>query len=290
MTLKSYSFFIFLLFFSFFLTLPSEAFSFSSDLSHTPPFGIITGHKSGSHLIMKCVELLQDRTRCLVREEIKQLSNFNKFHYPNKKNIEIKMHKLIDDSQYFEDHAQISSIVKVFSKKHPEFPWIVGIRDLRDAIVSQTYYFWEKLEQSFEARTLEEKITFLLNKKIIGRRKNIPSIYHHAKNVLKLLNLPNVLVIRFEDLVGSKGGGNDLIQAQTITKIAAHIGASLPENKLKAIQSVLFGDTVFLSTMTDTTFRSGKIGSWRNCLTPTHIKYFNKHYAHLQKSLGYTLD
>jgi hypothetical protein len=66
--------------------------------------------------------------------------------------------------------------------------------------------------------------------------------------------------IRFEDLVGSKGGGSDEAQYKTIKDMANHLGIGLSDKKIKQISYDLFGGS--------TTFREGRIDGWKKHFSP----------------------
>ena len=143
-------------------SLPFHVFSESKKLPTTPPFGIMTIHKSGTHLIMKCLELLQSRNSRLIRFDL-DLRDFNQTQFDNPKQYVQKLNDILDDTHYFNDHSQLAVIVQRFSKQHPAFPWILGVRDLRDALVSQIYFFWDRIEEYFGPTTAEQKLDFLLD-------------------------------------------------------------------------------------------------------------------------------
>ena len=198
---------------------------------------------------------------------------------------------LSDDHHYIYDHAQMSSEIERFIHRHPDFPLIINIRDLRDIIVSQAFHVWKALEEIIGPSSLEEKITFLLDPKTFNTLDRLPIVYKHAEHILRFFNNENVLVVRFEDLIGSKGGGNDLVQRATIRKIAHHIGTHSTEETVSFVQSILFGDEVLPEDKNfHNTFRSGQIGSWRDIFNTQHLQMFNKTFGHLQQKLGYTLD
>ncbi len=79
------------------------------------------------------------------------------------------------------------------------------------------------------------------------------------KLFLPWMNADKFLTIRFEDLIGSKGGGGGTLQLQTINAIAQHIGISLPPEKIVAVRDELFGRSI--------TFREGKIDGWKKHFT-----------------------
>jgi hypothetical protein len=68
---------------------------------------------------------------------------------------------------------------------------------------------------------------------------------------------PNVTTIRFEDLVGPQGGGND--SQTTVERIAEAMQITLSPERRSEIAKDLFGGTV--------TFRRGAIGSWQEVQT-----------------------
>jgi hypothetical protein len=74
--------------------------------------------------------------------------------------------------------------------------------------------------------------------------------------------------VRFEDLVGSRGGGSDEVQAKTIYAIAKHVGITLTPEKFDYVRSNMFGDS--------TTFREGSIDGWKKHFTPAMKKAFKK--------------
>ena len=66
--------------------------------------------------------------------------------------------------------------------------------------------------------------------------------------------------VHFENLIGSKGGGSDDVQAQEILKMAEHLRIELSPEKLAHVQKELFGNS--------RTFRQGKTGGWQQTFTP----------------------
>lgn len=262
------------------------------ELPQCAPFGLLTIPKTGTHLIMKCLGMIQKRTNLCLRQQL-GLRNFNQSNYDKHLEEYLSLiESLIDDQHYFDDHSHVCKIIGHFMDRHPHFPWIIGVRDIRDTLISQAYFIWDKLESVLGPTTLQQKITFLLDIKKSSRDMipTTPIMYLQAKNVLAISDKKNALIIRFEDLVGSKGGGNDVIQRQTIKNIASHIGVPVSESQLDYIQENLFGTEVRVETMKEETFRSGKIGSWKEVFTPDHLKYFRKHYGKFQKAFGYPVE
>ena len=90
---------------------------------------------------------------------------------------------------------------------------------------------------------------------------------------------PAVLVCRFEDLVGSKGGGSDEAQLTTLTALANHIGYPHTSEELQEIADQLFGNTW--------TFDKGQVGRWRESYTQENLEFFNSLYGSYPAQWGY---
>jgi hypothetical protein len=71
---------------------------------------------------------------------------------------------------------------------------------------------------------------------------------------------PGVLMLRYEDLVGPRGGGSEERQVATLVALARHIGWQGEPGALFAATAQAFNPRV-------TTFRRGTVGGWRADLT-----------------------
>lgn len=97
-----------------------------------------------------------------------------------------------------------------------------------------------------------------------------------------LSHFPDFVLIKFEDLIGSKGGGSDETQINTVKKIANNLGKKLTDNEIKIIADNLFGATW--------TFREGQIGCWKKYFKPIHKDCFKIVAGQLLIELGYEKD
>ncbi len=164
-------------------------------------------------------------------------------------------------------------------------------RDPRDQIVSAA--FWIKtIERAPQHEwSLDELIDALITDgsmlwSTIFLAQN-PWI--HVKDVASFYNLylpwrfePNVYATTFEKLVGKEGGGDEETQIHEIIAIASFLGHVITREEAKKISSVLFGGT--------TTFREGKIGSWKEHFLERHKAAFKKVAGQLLIDLGYEKD
>ena len=89
------------------------------------------------------------------------------------------------------------------------------------------------------------------------------------------------LLVRFEDLVGDRGGGDDAQMIETISSIVEHVRwekeGPLPD--LSALGANAFGKT--------TTFRSGQVGKWRGAFDAETKALYQENCKDLLIELGY---
>lgn len=90
----------------------------------------------------------------------------------------------------------------------------------------------------------------------------------------------NTLTVRYEDLVGSRGGGDDKVQKETIRAIAVHLGISLTDDELNFIAANVYSTKA-------STFRKGGTGNWKKVFTAEHVKLFKEQTGDLLIKLGY---
>ena len=98
--------------------------------------------------------------------------------------------------------------------------------------------------------------------------------------------LPNTFVIRFEDLIGEKGQGNEEKQRETISFIASLLNIHLTPDRLDWVVDHLFG---IPNDRVSWTFRSGQIGDWEEYFQPHHRTLFNQCWGAYLQALGYPL-
>jgi hypothetical protein len=87
---------------------------------------------------------------------------------------------------------------------------------------------------------------------------------------------PNVLKLRFEDLVGEEGGGSRESQREAVENWARFLAVGVPPETLT---ENLFGATK--------TFRKGTVDSWRDVFKPHHLKQFEREFGDVLEDYGY---
>jgi len=164
------------------------------------------------------------------------------------------------------------------------------LRDPRDIVVSAQHYITKMsshdLHRRFteQYRTDDERITatiegFTANE--YGRGQD--SIGERLERFMPWLTTPGVLVVRFEDLIGQAGGGSRSRQDELVESVARHVGRPLPPERVRAVAGRVWSDK-------SSTFRQGRVGGWRDELTPDHIALFKAVAGNQLIGLGYEAD
>jgi sulfotransferase 6B1 len=163
---------------------------------------------------------------------------------------------------------------------------VVIFRDPRDMVVSSAFYL-----RSLKRHPLHEvfagfgSITEAIQAAIVGLDgasggPRHPAIGERLAAYTPWLDSPDVLVVRFEDLVGERGGGSREAQLKAVAAIAEHIERPLDEARLAEVCDRVFAPS-------SATFRKGQIGDWRNHLTPAQIELFRETAGEHLVRLGY---
>ncbi len=105
--------------------------------------------------------------------------------------------------------------------------------------------------------------------------KGFPFRDAYRRNRWLLLH-PNVLKIRFEDLVGEEGGGTSDKQREVVGRWADFLDVETPVDELC---EGLFGGTK--------TFRAGRVEGWREAFKPRHEEAFVREFGDVLADYGY---
>lgn len=163
------------------------------------------------------------------------------------------------------------------------------IRDLRDVAVSLANYLTYKnpnhrLHPYFKSLSSDNArlmaVIAGLPETVLNDGKREKSIGESAIAFKPWLNEPNCLVVRFEDLIGSAGGGSDRQQLDSVRAIVNYLGVNLSEAEISQVAQNIFFQR-------STTFRKGQIGDWRNHFTEEHKQAFKEVAGDVSIDLGY---
>ena len=256
---------IFKIFLSFFLVFTGNL----SAQTTANDFVAISIPKAGTHLLLKCIYMLTGFRWTEPMHIQGNLQNFDSFKFFQNK------------QPFYYSHMDYSEFLYPFFRQRLDWKAIVIVRDLRDVAVSLVHWIETspalvKEREKITNLSWDQKLTFALNR--MGQK---------IENIDIWLKDPDVLIIRYEDLIGEKGGGSDSKQAETIQEIATYLNINLEEETLLDIQKNLFGNQ---DEYISPTFYSGTIGKWESNFKDHHKELFKKRHSDQLILLGYEED
>lgn len=163
-------------------------------------------------------------------------------------------------------------------------PLIFNYRDPRDSVISMINFLEGRTKEGygnfFEAdifstilagkHTWEDKIDYALrDPSFLGRDQFTKALW--------LLNHPKVLKVRYEDLVGPKGGGSAEAQVETVRRVLDHIGS---DNDAAAVAERVYNPNSW-------SFYKGRSGGWQDRFTSRNQARFTEQYGDLLEQYGY---
>lgn len=211
---------------------------------------------------------------------------------PDEKDIELEVEKACQNKKMLFSHRVTPPSIEFLLSKNYKFIFLY--RDPRDQLIS--FIFWMKkmapnhLISKFS--DVNDQIHAMLTEKIKITQSFTMSTdedelsHEYWFNVFydQVADIPpqSIYRVRFEDIIGSRGGGSDEIQLSTILSIAKFLDIPLSEEKAKNIIDKRWGYSG--------TFRNGQIGDWKNYFNSEHIQLYKQNYGNLLINLNYERD
>jgi hypothetical protein len=188
--------------------------------------------------------------------------------------------------QYLTAHfAALPKLVSLLAEL--EYRTIVMMRDPRDVAVSSVFYITRLERHPLHERFTTELKDFneRLMASIVGLpatrdRRGLASIGRRIGRYQRWQEVPNVLVCRFEDLVGPSGGGSAEAQRGAIAAISEHVQRHLSPARIDAVAAKTWSQK-------SSTFRKGAIGDWTNHFSEEHRRAFKEIAGAQLVELGY---
>jgi len=159
------------------------------------------------------------------------------------------------------------------------------IRDPRDVVVSQVHHYLRHkshyLHRDYKKlRTDKERwITAILGIRKGNGNFKVYGIAEKLDIVLGWTEAKSVLTLRFEDLIGERGGGELEVQKESIMKIGNHLGMRIGMDEAIFIGNKAFGK--------GDTYRRGEIGSWRDVFDDEVRDVFKREAGEHLIEMGY---
>lgn len=170
------------------------------------------------------------------------------------------------------------------------FSSLLMLRDPRDVVVSHIFYVtrterhWLHRRFTEAFHTPDERLMATITGFPDDDISNgLESIGQRFEQYFGWLANPNVLVCRFESLVGSPGGGSRDEAIDTVRSVAEYLQRPLSKEKSEAVVQRGWSPGA-------ATFRKGQIGDWLNHFNEDHKEAFKQVAGDVLIRLGYEED
>ena len=185
----------------------------------------------------------------------------------------------LPDGHYIHAHCGFDEgLLKV--ARAARVPIVFLYRDPRAMMASQAHFLIERGEPAdLVSRLYESTLTEAYRLLIDGDGMSLAgdevfAVYEGW------LEASGVLAVRFEDLVGPRGGGSASVQLATVARIAQHVGwRGSTETLVEAAEQIFNPGTG--------TFRRGTIDGWRNDVPTEVVERHRAYFIDLARRWGY---
>ena len=182
---------------------------------------------------------------------------------------------------YMRGHVQHSGAFAALLEEG-DFRVLHVVRDPRDVAVSHAHYMLARPRHPFhrfykDLGDFESRLAFSITGGWIPGAGYLVPMVERYRLMEAWSTYPGALTLRFEDLVGERGGGTREAQMVSLGRLAALAGA---ENQdIGAVAEKIFGGS--------STFRKGRIGGWRESFDERHHELFAAARKELLLRWGY---
>ena len=251
---------------------------FSFSLQAEDKFAVITGEKTGTHLLTRALTFLTGK---------KVLNCWER--YADDFTLNCYLDRVEAEDRYFHMHAfPESNIMEILKTRG--YKVIYLLRDPRDQLISVLFYIldrhWEygplRLDYPFGELSFDEKIEDMITGEKCGL--TVPGEFIGRRLPWMILQDIPVYTSYFEKLVGPDGDGDRDAQILELRRLSDFLNIDTSQINIEAIADSLFGWEGL------GTFRSGQVGSWKLYFTNRHKELFKLYYGKLLIELGYEND
>lgn len=165
--------------------------------------------------------------------------------------------------------------------KENDIKTLLMVRDPRDMLVSYVKYV-TKIDLTHPAHSYFSSLPDD-NARLLAAINGVDGVVSPVTETLQKFSgwlNSGAMIVRFEDIIGSKGGGNDERQLEVVTDIADFIGIKISNDDAIKICGKIFSPTAI-------TFRKPQINGWRDVLNDEHIAALKSKSCGLMKQYGY---
>jgi hypothetical protein len=185
--------------------------------------------------------------------------------------------------EYVKAHTGYTTAVIRLAQRFEMKP-VVVVRDPRDVIISFVHFVLENRKHPlFKTLNAFKEREKCIDAAIDGGFFDgiyLENIRARCHSLDPWLDTPGIPVVRFEDLIGSKGKGSDAVQHSSIKRILDYIGLEKSDAELDEIAANLHGPG-------RVTFRKGVIGESKKEMSPTQLQRADAVLGDIYERWGY---
>ena len=171
-----------------------------------------------------------------------------------------------------------AELVRTVGLKH-----LLMVRDPRDVLVSFVHFVTRPqhvLSRDFLSLSPEQQLTLAVEGGVGPRsRKPIVGLRQAFASILAWRQEPDVLLVRFETLIGERGAGSGAAQRGAVQEICQFVELSPEESLIDQVCLRAFDTGA-------ATFRRGKIGAWRDELSASQVTWCTERFAPILDELS----
>ncbi len=188
-------------------------------------------------------------------------------------------------------HASFHPVLQDLTKEL-QFKHILLLRDPRDVVVSFALsplkrQAWQQHHEYYTKTLKSDEERIMATIRGFGQDENtdtpLASIKELYGGFTAWLDEPSTLEVRFERLVGSRGGGDDAEQLAELQRIGRFIGRPLSVEQAQWIAQKMYAKGSL-------TYRKGQTRDWKNHFTEDHRRAFKELAGDVLIRLGYERD
>lgn len=165
---------------------------------------------------------------------------------------------------------------------------ILVLRDPRDVVISHAHFVLNTKSHYLHAyyRSLPN-FSSCIDTSMLGfvdtdTGLRLRSILDRTNDILGWNRSKEFVLVKFEEIIGPKGGGSATAQGTELAKIAEHLGVGVSATDIRRAADRTFGHSG--------TFRQGQISAWKRELCGPQLELFNEVAGDLLTRLGYGED
>jgi hypothetical protein len=247
--------------------------------SSLPRLIAVSLHKAGTHLVLRLVEEIGYH-RCFFEPA--------DLEAVERDTAEVFLEHMEPNAAYFLHECPVNGFRRTILehwRAHGDPKFIYNYRDPRAVLLSQVNYLRQRHRRvSFSGTPYHLLFSDVLQAQPTERDALDVALQCMGDYLTEsflgsvwMLHHPQVLKLRYERLVGERGGGRADHQLEEVASVLRHLGLA---GDPRAIAARLYDPS-------QATFHRGSSEAWREVYTPAQLQLFERRYGHLLDIYGY---